>query len=240
MILGADRPAVEAARGDVGAGVPRGGHLPEAMVNYLARLGWSHGDQEIFTRDELVRDFGLEQSARPARCSTTTKLEWLSQHWIKTLPAERIALDLAPFLAARGLPAPADRAQLCRIVETLRERARTLAEMAEQATFYLVRPTAYDPAATAKFWTPEAPDRYALLIRRLAAQDATDPESLELAYRGLAAELGVKLVELAQLTRIALTGKAASPPIFQVISILGTAEALARLEAAREAAKRAA
>src|SRR5262249_55815577 len=110
-------------------------------------------------------------------------------------------------------------------------------DMVEQARSYVRRPSAYDPDAIAKFWTAAAPDRYALLIRRLGAEPAMDPESLELLYRGLAAELGVKLVELAQLTRIALTGKTASPPIFQVISSLGRAETTARLEAARGALK---
>jgi glutamyl-tRNA synthetase len=108
--------------------------------------------------------------------------------------------------------------------------------MAEQAAFYLRAPAEYEAEATARFWTAAAADRYALLIERLAARETMDPEALELLYRGLAAELGVKLVELAQLTRTALTGKAASPPIFQVMSILGKTETIARLQAARSAA----
>jgi len=124
------------------------------------------------------------------------------------------------------------------VVDTLKERAKTLKEMAEQASFYLKAPQAYDPRATAKFWTPGAKDRYALLIKRLEAQPTMDPESLELLFRGLAADLQVKLVDLAQLARIALTGKAASPPIFQVMSILGKAETLARLRAAEAALER--
>ena len=124
------------------------------------------------------------------------------------------------------------------MVDTLKERAKTLKEMAEQASFYLEAPQAYDPRATAKFWTPGAKDRYALLIKRLEAQPTMDPESLELLFRGLAAELQVKLVDLAQLARIALTGKAASPPIFQVMSILGKAETLARLRTADAALER--
>jgi glutamyl-tRNA synthetase len=104
--------------------------------------------------------------------------------------------------------------------------------MAEQATFYLRAPAAYDPQATAKFWKESAPERYAILIKRLEAQATMDPPALEALYRFLAADLGLKLVDLAQLTRIALTGKAASPPIFEVVSILGKAETLARLRAA--------
>jgi glutamyl-tRNA synthetase len=136
------------------------------------------------------------------------------------------------------LPVPADLAWLARAVETLKERAKTLAEMADRATFYLRAPAAYDPQATAKFWTPGAAARYALLAKRLAAHEPMEPEPLELLYRGIAAELGVKLVDLAQLTRIALTGATASPPIFQVISILGKRETLARLETAQRALER--
>jgi len=121
------------------------------------------------------------------------------------------------------------------VVETLKERARTLVEMAEQAAFYLRPPAAYDPPATAKFWKEGAAERYALLIKRLEAQEAMDPAALEALYRFLAADLGLKLVDLAQLTRIAITGKTASPPIFEVASILGKPETLARLKAAAAA-----
>src|SRR5262249_19660383 len=214
------------------------GILPEAMVNYLARLGWSHGDQEIFTRQELIQAFDLAQVGRAGAVFDYVKLEWLSHHWLKQAPAERLATDLRPFLEGRGLPVPTDLAWLARVVETLKDRAKTLAEMAERATFYLRAPSAYDPQATAKFWTAGAAARYGLLIRRLAAHDSMAPESLELLYRGLAAELDVKLVDLAQLTRIALTGTTASPPIFQVMSILGKTETLSRLEAAHREIER--
>ena len=122
-----------------------------------------------------------------------------------------------------------------RVVDTLKERARTLVEMAEQAAFYLTPPAAYDAAATAKFWKEHAAERYALLIKRLETQEGMDAAALEGLYRFLAADLGLKLVDLAQLTRIAVTGKAASPPIFEVVSILGKAETLARLRTAAAA-----
>jgi len=95
-----------------------------------------------------------------------------------------------------------------------------------------VRLGAYDPQATAKFWKEQPAERYAILIKRLEAQEAMDPPALEALYRFLAADLGLKLVDLAQLTRIALTGKTASPPIFEVVSILGKAETIARLKTA--------
>ena len=211
------------------------GMLPEAMVNYLARLGWSHGDQEIFTPDELIEHFDLARVGAADAVFDQEKLTWVNHQWIKRLPAERVARELEPFLARAGLPPARDTAWLGRVVETLRERARTLVEMAEQATFYFKAPQAYDPQATAKFWKEHAAERYGLLIRRLQAQEAMDPAALEGLYRFLAADLGLKLVDLAQLTRIALTGKTASPPIFEVVSILGRTETLERLKAAAAA-----
>jgi glutamyl-tRNA synthetase len=233
MILGPDKSRLSKRHGATSVQAFReAGILPEAMVNHLARLGWSHGDQEIFSREELIREFDLAQVGKAGAVFDYAKLEWLSHHWLRQAPSERVAADLAPFLEQLGLPVPADLGWLARVVDTLKERAKTLKEMAEQATFYLKAPRAYDPQATAKFWTTGAKERYALLIKRLEAEPAMDPESLEMLYRGLAAELGVKLVDMAQLTRIALTGKAASPPIFQVMSILGKSETLARLKAA--------
>lgn len=236
MILGPDKSRLSKRHGATSVQAFReAGILPEAMVNHLARLGWSHGDQEIFSREELIREFDLAQVGKAGAVFDYVKLEWLSQHWLKQAPSERLAADLAPLLEQLGLPVPADLGWLARVVDTLKERAKTLKELALQAGFYLQAPRAYDPQATAKFWTPGATERYALLIKRLEAQPDMDPESLEMLYRGLAAELQVKLIDLAQLTRIALTGKAASPPIFQVMSILGKPETLARLRAAQSA-----
>jgi len=208
MILAADKTRLSKRHGATSVLAFRDmGILPEAMVNYLARLGWSHGDQEIFTREELVEHFDLAHVGSADAVFDLEKFTWVNHQWIKRLPAERVAAEL-------------------------RDRARTLVEMAEQAAFYLKAPEAYDPQATAKFWKDHAAERYALLIKRLEAQEAMDAPALEGLYRFLAADLGLKLVDLAQLTRIALTGKTASPPIFEVVSILGRAETLARLKAA--------
>jgi glutamyl-tRNA synthetase len=234
MILGPDKSRLSKRHGATSVQAFReAGIVPEAMVNHLARLGWSHGDQEIFSREELIRDFDLSQVGKAGAVFDYAKLEWLSHHWLRRLPSERVAADLAPFLGQPAPAGPGELSWLARVVESLKERAKTLKEMAQQASFYVKAPEAYDPQATAKFWTPGAKERYALLIKRLQAHPAMDPESLEMLYRGLAAEAQVKLVDLAQLTRIAVTGKAASPPIFEVISILGKAETLARLKAAQ-------
>jgi glutamyl-tRNA synthetase len=185
----------------------------------------------------MVRHFDLAHVGQAAAVFDPAKLEWVSHHWIKTEPAERVARDLVPFLGKAGLPEPTDLAWLARVVETLRERARTLVEMAAKAAFYFHGPAAYEPEAVAKFWGGDAERRYALLIKRLAAAPDATPATVEGVFRGLAAELELKLVDLAQLTRIAITGGTVSPPIFEVVSILGRAETLARLEAALAAVR---
>src|SRR5713101_9864903 len=241
MILAPDRSKMSKRHGATTVEEFRDqGILPEALVNYLARLGWSHGDQEILSREEIVEHFSLEHVGKAGAVFDREKLLWVSHQWIQSAAPERLAAALVPFLARVVGPAAAtaDRAHLAAIALSLKERARTLVEMAEQSAIYFIPPASFDPQATAKFWGPEAPQRYTVLLKRIEAQEAFDPESLEGLFRGLVAEMGLKLVDLAQLTRIALTGKAASPPVFQVAALLGKAETLARLKAGRTALER--
>src|SRR5215470_2567105 len=237
MILAADRSKMSKRHGATTVEEFRAqGFLPEALVNYLTRLGWSHGDKEIFSPAEIAAHFDLEHVGKAGAVFDREKLHWISLEWIKASPPARLAALLPPFLERAGYPATTDTARLAKIAQTLQERSHTLVEMAEQAAFYFRAPATYDPQATAKFWGAEAPARYTALIKRIEVQDAFDPESLEGLYRGLAAEMGLKLVDLAQLTRLALTGKAASPPIFQVAAILGKPETIDRLKFAQKAA----
>ncbi len=242
MILAPDRSKMSKRHGATTVEEFRDqGILPEALVNYLARLGWSYGDQEILSREEIALHFSLEHVGKAGAVFDREKLLWVSHQWIQAAAPERLAAALAPFLprVVAPAPVPADRAHLAAIALSLKERARTLVEMAGQSAIYFIPPASFDPQATAKFWGPEAPQRYTVLLKRIEAQEAFDPESLEGLFRGLAAEMGLKLVDLAQLTRIALTGKAASPPVFQVAALLGKAETLARLKAGRASSERA-
>jgi len=127
---------------------------------------------------------------------------------------------------------PTDREWLARVVATLKERAKTLVELVEVGRFYFVAPERYDEKAAAKFLTAAGAERLERLTARLPEVDFT-PAALEAAYRELAAALGVKLVDLAQLTRLAVTGGTASPPLFEVLVLLGRDETLARLRRAR-------
>ena len=235
MILGADRHRLSKRHGATSVQAFRdAGILAGAMVNYLARLGWSHGDQEIFSRDELIQLFDVKDVAASGAVFDQAKLEWLNQDYLKRMDDARLAELVAPFVARAGLPVPTDRAWLARVVATLKERAKTLVELVEVGRFYFAPPTRYDEKAAPKFLTAAGAERLERLTTRLAEVDFT-PAALEVAYRELTAALGVKLVDLAQLSRLAVTGGTASPPIFDVLAILGRDETLARLQRARSA-----
>jgi glutamyl-tRNA synthetase len=239
MILGPDRKRLSKRHGATSVLAFRDeGFLPEAMVNCFARLGWAHGDQEVFTRGELIRLFDLRQVGATPAIFDRTKLEWLNQVWMKKLaedPLERghLAARLAPYVERLGIAAPPDEGLLATILN-LGERTRTLVEMAEQGRFYFEAPSAYDPQAAGKLLTPEAVARMERLLRRLQGLEPWEAASLEAALRQLAAELGAKLVDLAQPVRLALTGRTASPPLFAMMADLGRDETLRRLRALRD------
>jgi glutamyl-tRNA synthetase len=233
MILGADRSRLSKRHGATSVQAFReAGILPEAMVNYLARLGWSHGDQEVFSRDELVRLFDIKDVASSGAVFDQTKLEWLNQEFMKRMDDARLAELVEPFVARAGLTIPGDRAWLARVVGTLKERAKTLVELVAAGRFYFVAPTSYDDKAAAKLLTAPGAERLDRLIAGLPAVEFTQA-ALEAAYRALAQDLGVKLVDVAQLSRLAVTGTTASPPIFDVLAIVGRDETLARLRRLR-------
>ncbi len=236
LILGADRSRLSKRHGATSVQAFRDAGIPaEAMVNYLARLGWSHGDQEIFTREELIELFDVKDVAASGAVFDETKLEWLSHEYLKSLPGPELARLAAPFIRQAGLEPPAA-ARLAPIVDTLKERAKTLVELVQVGRFYVERPAAYEAKAAQKYLTAEGARRLALLAERLGALPRWDAVAIEGVYRALIAELDLKLVDLAQLSRLAVTGGTASPPIFEVLALLGREETLARLAAARAAA----
>ncbi|HSE96036.1 MAG TPA: glutamate--tRNA ligase, partial [Methylomirabilota bacterium] len=238
MILGADRHRLSKRHGATSVLAFRDeGFLPDAMVNYLARLGWAHGDQELFTRDELVRLFDIGQVGATAAIFDRTKLLWVNTQWIRRSPPEDVARALRPQVQERlGVPDPPF-PLLISAVRNLGTRASTLAEIAIQGDFYFRRPPRYDPETAGKLLTPTAGPALDRLGRRLQALPTWDAASLEGACRQLAAELGRPLVELAQPIRFALTGRTASPPIFGVMAdlaeVYGRAEVFARLAVVR-------
>jgi glutamyl-tRNA synthetase len=240
LILGKDRSRLSKRHGATSVQAFRDAGFPaDALVNYLARLGWSHGDQEVFSRAELVELFDVKNVATSAAVFDVTKLEWLSQHYLKTMDGDQLAELAASVIRAAGLTPPADRARFVGMLDTLRERSKTLVELVEQGRFYFERPSGYEPKGAQKLLTVEGARRLALMIERLEAEPEFTAAAIERVVRALTGELGLKLVDLAQLARLAVTGRTASPPIFDVLALLGRAESLARLRSAREVAGRA-
>ena len=233
MILGPDKRRLSKRHGATSAQQFREeGIVPAALVNYMARLGWSHGDQEMFTRDEMVRLFDIKDVAASDAVFDQTKLLWLNQEYIKAMDGARLASLVRPFLERAGLTVKLDDDRLARAMESLRERAKTLVELAEAARFYFERPTEYEAKAAATLLTAAGGKRLDMLAERLGTLSTFTAPAIESAYRAIAAEQGLKLVDLAQPTRLAVTGRTASPPRCDVLAILGRDESLARLRAA--------
>jgi len=233
LILGLDKARLSKRHGATSVTAYREmGCVPDALVNYLARLGWSHGDQELFTRAELVTHFTLESVGKAAGIFNPQKLEWVNFQYLKATPAAELADLVVPFLERAGHPVPADRAWLTRVVETLRERAKTLVELAEFCRFYLVEAIEPEPKAAAKYLTPQIAPVLADLVHRLTALPRWDAAAIEDAFQGTLAAHGLRLGELAQPVRVAVTGGTVSPGIYEVLDVLGRERTLARLAAA--------
>jgi len=237
MILGADRSRLSKRHGATSVlAYQQMGYLPEAMVNYLARLGWSHGDQEIFTREELVRHFTLEKVGKTPAVFDPVKLEWLNGQYLKRSAPDRLGALLRPFWEASGVSQEElggkDEAWLQEVARLFRERARTLSELASSSRFVFEGKIERDGAAIGKILTKEAEERVRALLKEIEALPAFTAAALESLFRAKAAALGLKLVDLAQPFRVALSGRTVSPPIFPIMELMGWSLVRRRVEEA--------
>jgi glutamyl-tRNA synthetase len=234
LILGLDRARLSKRHGATSVMAYRdAGYFPEAVVNYLARLGWSHGDQEIFSRQELVEKFRIEDVGSSAGIFNPEKLDWVNFQYMKTLPLERLVADVRPFLEARGHTG-LDDAWIAKVVATLRERAKTLVELADLAAFYFGDAVAIDPKAAAKFLKAETRPALEELVRELEQAPVWDTETIRQAFERVLQTSGLALGKLAQPVRVAVTGGTVSPGIFEVLEVLGRERSLTRLRRAIE------
>ena len=233
LILGLDKTRLSKRHGATSVMAYRDlGYLPDAVVNYLARLGWSHGDQEIFSRAALVEKFSLENVGKSAGVFNPAKLEWLNFQYPRSTPAELLTAQLGPCRAPAGLPQPADLGWLARAVATLRERARTFVELAALSRMYLQDTVEIEAAAAAKHLRPEIVPALRDLRAELERAASWDPVSIEAAFERTLATHQLKLGKLAQPVRVAMTGTSVSPGIFEVLDVLGRERTRARLDAA--------
>jgi glutamyl-tRNA synthetase len=236
MILGADRTRLSKRHGATSVTAYREmGYLPEALLNYLVRLGWSYGDQEIFSEEELIRYFSFDNVGKAAAVFNPEKLLWLNGQYIMRMAPERLADLVMPFLMQEKVVSEGqaiDKAWLSRAIATLQERSRTLLELAHSLNYYIVEDVEYEEKARAKFLNGKS---LALLSE---LRDELDPitdfsaAELEKVFSGMMEKHGIKLGSLAQPVRVALTGGTVSPGIFEVMEVMGREKTLTRLDRA--------
>jgi glutamyl-tRNA synthetase len=230
LILGLDRSRLSKRHGSTSVGSYRDdGYLPQGLVNYLARLGWSHGDQEIFTLAELVEKFSLEQVGQSAGVFNPEKLEWVNFEHIKRLTPAELAAAAKPYIAAKGYEIPGDDAWLAAMAKTLQERAKTLVELVDFGRFYLTDDIAIDPAA-AKHLSAAAMEPLRAVRQGLAALGTWNEAAIEAVFKSVMERFSLGLGKIAQPVRVALTGGTVSPGIYEVIAVLGRERTLARLD----------
>ncbi len=230
MILGADKSRLSKRHGATSVMAYRDmGYLPEAMVNYLVRLGWSHGDQEIFSMAELIEKFSLDNVGKAAGVFNPEKLLWLNAHYIKTGDPVRLGKLLQEYLSAIGISTaqgPAPEA----VVKTLQERSRTMVEMAEGAAFYYRKEPEFDPKAVEKFLTADKADIFRSLIKHLTACTDWSHDGIAATFQQVMDETGLKLGKFGPAVRVALVGGTTSPSLYEVVEVLGKEESLQRLQ----------
>ena len=232
MILGPDGSRLSKRHGAVSVMQFRDdGYLPEALINYLARLGWSHGDQEIFTLDELVQKFDVTDVNKAASSFNMEKLQWLNQHYIKSDDPARIAHLLSPFMGALGID-PADGPELVEVVKAMQERAKTLVEMAELSAFFYRDFEEFDETSAKKHLRPVALEPLESMHAALAALPEWAPEPIHQAVADVSAALELGMGKVAQPLRVAVVGRAASPGIDVTLHLVGRAATLRRVERA--------
>lgn len=207
------------------------GFLNEAVMNYLAKLGWSFGDQEIFTREELIQHFDLATVGISPAVFDIEKLKWVnSQHLLKYDDA--VLLDrVIPFLEKRGLKVK-DRTFAVKAVHSERERGKTLDELAEISAFYFRDEVIFDEKAKDMWLNAKGKEYLNKIQEKLAPLSSFEERSLEAVFKQLLEELGCKMVDLAQPCRVALTGTTVSPGIYEVMAILGKEKTLKRMKQA--------
>jgi len=232
MILGPDKKKLSKRHGAQSVmEYKKMGYLPQAVVNYLVRLGWSYGDQEEFTREELIEKFSLEAVGRSAAAINPGKLDWLNSQYIKKIELEELVQRVRPFIEAKGYSNIASDL-LRKAILSLRERVKTLVEMADLSEFYFCEEIVYDEKAAGKFLNQEITPMLEQVVTSLSKESTLEKENVHRLIQQLAETRREPLVKIAQPIRVALTGRTVSPPIDEVIEVLGKGEVIRRLHKA--------
>jgi glutamyl-tRNA synthetase len=225
LILGPDRKRLSKRHGAASVGeYEQQGYLPEAMVNFLALLGWSPGDnEEVLTRDEIVARFSLDGISGGNAVFNPEKLDWFNQQHIARMPAPEILARLGPAFDT------ADRPRLERVIDLVKPRAKKLADLIPLVRPFFAEAIERDPAAVAKHLVPDVAPHLGAWRDRLRGVERFDAPALESELRALATERGIKAGQLIHATRVAVTGQAVSPGIFDVLELMGRERVVARI-----------
>ena len=245
MILGADKTRLSKRHGATSVLAYKDmGYLPEALINYLVRLGWSYGDQEVFNQEELIKYFSLESIGKAAAVFNPEKLLWLNSEYIKAAPPDRLRELVMPFLLSEGTEGLAnptvkpgeelDKEWLEKAILTLTERCRTLVELAKALKYYIAEYVEIDEKARAKFLTQGALPYLKELVEELTAASDWRAAEIEKVFISLTERHNIKLGNVAQPVRVAITGNTVSPGIFEVLEIVGRDKTLKRLKKAMD------
>lgn len=232
MILGDDGKKLSKRHGAVGVMQYRDdGYLPKAVLNYLVRLGWSHGDQEIFSTEEMIKLFSLDEVNKAASAFNTEKLNWLNQHYMKTLPATEVAEYLAWHMHDQGIDVSKG-PHLEQLIGLQADRVKTLKEMAATSRYFYESFTEFDEAAAKKHLRPVAKEPLLAAQERLAALSEWTPEAIQTALQETAAALDVGMGKVGMPLRVAATGGGNSPSLDATLALLPQAEVVRRIDLA--------
>lgn len=240
MILAPDRSKLSKRHGATSVEEFRAqGYLPEAIINYLTLLGWGPGDErEIFTLEETVKLFELEQMSKKAAVYDTKKLTWMNGQYLSELPLEKILPEAETFFIKDGLVTKEwlaeNKEYFAKLVDTVRVRVKTLQEVADASAYFFKDVEAYDEKGVAKHFKPEAAELLEKCIAAMEADEVFDLTSTEAIYNKIAADNGLALGKVIHPTRLALTGRTVSPGMFDVMVLLGKEKTLARMRKAVE------
>ncbi|SFR41874.1 glutamyl-tRNA synthetase [Pseudidiomarina maritima] len=229
MILGDDGKKLSKRHGAVSVMQYRDdGYLPEAVLNYLVRLGWSHGDQEIFSVDEMIKLFSLDDVNKAASAFNTEKLNWLNQHYMKSLPVERVVPFLQWHFSDQAIDVSKGPA-LEKLIPLMADRVKTLKEMAEQSRYFYEEYEAFDEAAAKKHLRPVAREALEAVQDRLASLETWDAASIQAAIQQTADDLEVGMGKVGMPLRVAVTGSGNSPSLDVTLELLSQEQVVGRI-----------
>lgn len=235
MILGHDKTRLSKRHGATAVTAYKDmGYLPEALVNYLVRLGWSYKDQEVFSIEELIEKFSLEHVGKSAAVFNPEKLLWLNSHYITNMDQKEIVSRLRPYLITDGLikeDTVLDESWMAKVIASLKERCRTLIEFTSAARYFFSEDVETDPEAAKKFLIPGNRGVLEDVLKGIESLPAFSETDIDGLFKTIMADRGIKMGQIAQPVRVGLTGRTVSPGIFEVIDILGKDKVIRRLRA---------